>query len=434
MLIAEQNEVISRVGPGTPMGEALRRYWMPALMANEVGEPDGAPVKVRLLGESLVAFRDTSGRVGLIDEYCPHRGASMWLARNEGCGLRCIYHGWKFNADGACVEQMNEPVNFAQKIRTPAYPTVEVGEIVWAYLGPRDLMPPPPNFEWTQVAPSHRHLSKVWQECNWVQALEGGIDTSHAPILHRSLASNGGGISPDSPFVRGSAPILEVDTTDYGFRYFGVRQLGAEQQYVRGYHYIMPFHQLRPQQIGNAGLDDPNNQAIIAGHMWVPMDDENTMVWNMMHSIGPSPISDEARQERGNGNGPDFVDIANGYRARAGRWNDWGIDRQRQKAVNFSGIEGINQQDRAVQESMGRIVDRSREHLGPADRAIIVMRQLLLDAVRTVREGGDPPGVGDSYYAIRAIEQILPAQTSWRDSILPEMYPATFGRDFAATV
>jgi hypothetical protein len=330
---------------------------------------------------------------------------------------------------------MNEPVSFANKISVTAYPTVEAGDVVWAYMGPQELMPPPPHFEWAQVASSHRHVSKVWQECNWVQALEGGIDTSHAPILHRSLSRNGAGIPPDSPFVRGSAPTLELDTTDYGYRYFGVRGLDADKLYVRGYHYIMPFTQLRPQQVLNQGLGDVGNTVpMIAGHMWVPMDDENTMVWNMMHSVGEAAITDEQRLERGNGNGPDYVDAASGFRARAGRWNDWGMDRQRQKTVNFSGIQGINQQDRAVQESMGRIVDRSCEHLGPADRAIIVMRQLLLDAVRTVREGGDPPGVGDSYYQIRAIEKILPREVDWRAAILPEMYPSEPGARVAAIV
>ena len=431
MLSAEQNELVTRVGAGTPMGDTLRRYWMPAVMSHEVAEPDGAPVRVRLLGEKLVAFRDTSGRVGLVDEYCPHRGASLWLARNEDCGLRCIYHGWKFDADGNCVDQMNEPESFAQKINVAAYPTIEVGDVVWAYMGPKELMPPPPTFEWTRVAPTHRHVSKVWQECNWVQALEGGIDTSHAPILHRALAANGAGINPNSPFARGRAPRLEVDVTDYGYRYFGIRELDEDKLYVRGYHFVMPFHQLRPQQVPSQGLadGDGDRRAMIAGHMWVPMDDENTMVWNWMLSIGDEPISDEARQERGIGNGPDFVDPTNNFRSKAGRWNDWGIDRQRQKTVNFSGVEGINQQDRAVQESMGAIVDRSREHLGPADRAIIVMRQLLLQAERTVREGGDPPGTGDSYYNVRAWESILPRDDTWRAALLPQMDPSERQRE-----
>ncbi len=429
MLSAELNELITRVGPGTPMGETLRRYWLPIALREELPEPDGAPVRVRLLGERLVAFRDTSGRVGLVDEYCPHRGASLWLARNEDCGLRCIYHGWKFDADGSCVEQMNEPESFAEKIRLTAYPTCDAGDVVWAYLGPKELMPPPPQFEWAGAAATHRHVSKVWQECNWVQALEGGIDTSHAPILHRALAANGAGISPDSPFVRGKAPVLEVDVTDYGFRYAGIRELDGDRTYVRGYHYVMPFHQLRPQQVPNRGIGGGPAHPMIAGHMWVPMDDENTMVWNWLLSVGDEPLSEADRLERGTGNGPDFVDAANDYRSRHGRWNDWGMDRAKQRSVNFSGIDGINQQDRAVQESMGPVVDRSREHLGPADRAIIVMRQLLLQAVRTVREGGDPPGTGDSYNALRAWETIVPRGTAWREALLPQMDPQAAQRE-----
>jgi nitrite reductase/ring-hydroxylating ferredoxin subunit len=434
MLSAEQNELVTLVGPGTPMGETLRRYWMPAVLSAELPDPDGPPVRVRLLGESLIAFRDTHGRVGLVDEYCPHRGASLWLARNEECGLRCVYHGWKFDVDGTCVEQMNEPESFAQKIKLTAYPTIEVGDVVWAYMGPKELTPPPPSFEWTTVPDSHRHVSKVWQECNWVQALEGGIDTSHAPILHRALYPGGPGINPRSPFARGRAPRLEVDVTDYGYRYFGVRDLDDDKLYARGYHYVMPFHQLRPQQVLNQGLSEGERGAMIAGHMWVPMDDHNTMVWNWNLSVDGPPLSEEQRLERGIGNGPDFVDAANGYRSRVGRWNNWGIDRQAQKTLNFTGIMGINQQDRAVQESMGHIVDRSREHLGPADRAIIVMRQLLLQAVRTTREGGDPPGLSDSYYKIRAWEAVLPRDADWRAALLPAMHPAGQPRELAGTV
>ena len=425
MLSQEQNEIVTRVGPGTPMGEVLRRYWMPAALSEELPDVDGAPVRVRLLGESLVAFRETSGRVGLIDEYCPHRGASMWLARNEEGGLRCVYHGWKFDAEGRCLDQMNEPDSFAHKITTPAYPTVEAGGVVWAYLGPKDLMPPPPHFEWVRAPAGRRHVSKVWQECNWVQALEGGIDTSHAPILHRALRSGGPGIDPTSPFVRGRAPNLEVDLTDYGFRYFGNRELDGERLYARGYQFIMPFHQLRPQIVPNRGIaDGPTHMPVIAGHMWAPMDDHNTMVWNWLYSVGDADLTEEQRLERGIGNGPDFVDAANGYRAKVGRTNNWGIDRAMQKSVNFTGIAGINQQDRAVQESMGFIVDRSREHLGPADRAIIAMRRLLLEAARTVREGGDPPGVTDSYYDVRAWEAILPLSDDWRSALLPAMRTA----------
>ncbi|HTE84576.1 MAG TPA: Rieske 2Fe-2S domain-containing protein [Dehalococcoidia bacterium] len=434
MLPVEQNELISQIGTGTPAGELLRRYWMPALLSRELPDPDGPPVRVKLLGEELIAFRDTQGRVGLIEEFCPHRRVSLWYGRNEESGLRCIYHGWKFDIEGTCVEQMNEPESFAHKVHIVSYPTTEMGDMVWAYMGPKELMPPPPNFEWVRAPASHRHVSKVWQECNWVQGLEGGIDTSHAPILHRALAVNGAGSSPHSPFVRGKPPTIELDTTDYGYRYFGVRELDESEYYIRGYHYVMPFHQIRPAITNNRGggfEDDTGPIPLNQGHIWVPADDHNTVVYNWMLSVTDAPLTEDHRLEKANGNGADHVNQQT-WRSYDGKWNEYGIDRQRQKSVNFSGIDGVNKQDRAVQESMGRVVDRSREQLGPADRAIITMRQLLLEAVRTVKEGGDPPGAGDSYYNIRAWEKILPRTPQWRDEMLPAMYPTGGQRELAA--
>ena len=422
MLTHEENELVTKTGPGTPMGEAMRRYWIPALLSRELPEPDCPPVRVQLLGERLVAFRDTRGQIGLLDEFCPHRRASLWLGRNEGSGLRCVYHGWKFDVAGSCVEQMNEPedCSFAHKIRTTAYPTLEMGGVIWAYMGPREKVPPWPSFEWTQVPESHRHVSKVVEECNWLQALEGGIDTSHAPILHRTISAttSKAGVPLLGPFVRGKAPMLEVDVTDYGYRYAGVRPLEDGQSYVRTYHYVMPFTQIRPQQFRIPGSGE---RPKIAGHFWVPMDDEHCMVWNWVYSFSDEPLMEEDRLERGSGNGPDHVDQIT-FRSLRHKGNNWLIDRQVQKTDTFSGIDGINTQDRAVQESMGRVVDRSKEHLGPADRAIIVARRLLLQAVKTVGEGGDPPGTGTSCHQARAIERILPQGVAWRDALLPEMY------------
>ena len=188
MLSREENELLTRTGPGTAMGEAMRRYWIPALLAAEIAEPDGPPVRVRLLGEDLVAFRDSDGRIGLLDEFCPHRRASLFFGRNEERGLRCVYHGWKFAVDGSCVDQLNEPeeTQFKHKVGMTAYPTCELGGLVWAYMGPAEKIPALPKFAWTQAAETHRHVSKVIQECNWLQGLEGGLDTSHAPILHDS--------------------------------------------------------------------------------------------------------------------------------------------------------------------------------------------------------------------------------------------------------
>jgi nitrite reductase/ring-hydroxylating ferredoxin subunit len=414
------------------MGEVMRRYWLPILLEREVAEPDGEPVRVQVLGERLVAFRDTTGRLGLIEEFCPHRRVSLWLGRNEECGLRCVYHGWKFDVDGNCVDQMNEPgdSSFAEKVHITSYPTVEAGGVIWTYMGPRHLQPPPPCFAWTQVAPSHRHVSKVIEECNWLQALEGGIDTSHAPILHRTITPNAThpGINLRSAFVRGSAPKLEVDLTEYGYRYFGIRQMPEGGVYVRGYHFILPFTQLRPQQIAWDGSrtgelgEHPPLREYGPGHYWVPMDDESCTVWNFTANFS-EPLTEEDRRESGNGNGPDHVDQST-FRSFRNARNNWGIDRGVQKTETFSGIEGINTQDRAVQESMGPIVDRSREYLGPADKAIIAARRLLLEAIKTVQAGGAPPAADDSYYQLRAVERIVPSGQSWRDVLLPLMSPA----------
>jgi phthalate 4,5-dioxygenase len=415
MLSREDNALLTRVERGTPMGTTMRRFWIPAVLTREVPEPDCAPVRVRLLGEDLVAFRDTRGRVGLLEEFCPHRRASLFFGRNEECGLRCVYHGWKFDTEGRCVDMMNEPpeLHFKDKIFVTSYPTVEVGGVVWAYMGPAERVPAPPAFAWTRVPATHLQVSKVIQESNWLQGLEGGIDTSHAPILHRLLTNNTSrpGFKPDNPFVRGKAPKLEVDITDYGYRYAGVRPLDEASFHVRTYHFILPFHQIRPSR-SESGVP------LVAGHMWVPIDDENTMVYNWEYSASDAPLTPEDRLERRLGNGPLDVDQTT-FRSKRNRQNNYLLDRQVQKTESFTGIDGINAQDRAIQEGMGRIVDRSREHLGPADRAIIQARRLLLEAVRAVADGGTPRGIEPSYAKLAAAEAVLPHGADWREAELP---------------
>jgi phthalate 4,5-dioxygenase oxygenase subunit len=418
MLSREENELITRVTPGTPMGQAMRRYWLPALLAREVAHADGPPVRVRLLGEDLLAFRDSAGRIGLVDEYCPHRRASLFFGRNEECGLRCVYHGWKFDVAGTCLDMMNEPEenDFRHKVRLTAYPTCELGGIVWAYLGPAERLPPLPKFAWTAAPETHLHVTKVIQECNWLQGLEGGIDTSHAPIMHRLLSesSTRGGFKPSNPFVRGKAPKLVVDITDYGYQYAGIRPLGDEEMHIRTYHFVLPFHQIRPSR-AESGVP------LIAGHSWVPIDDETTMVYNWAYSPN-EPLADSDRLERGLGNGPMHVD-PDSFRSHANRANNYLLDREVQRNESYTGIDGINVQDRAIQESMGRIVDRSKEHLGPADKAIIQARKLLRQAVKTVDSGGTPDGTGTSYYSLYAHEAVLPSGADWRQQVTPEMPP-----------
>src|SRR5476649_2036995 len=223
MLSQADSDRLTRVGPGTPMGTLFRRYWLPALLSEEVPEPDGAPVRVRLLGEDLVAFRDTAGKVGLVDAFCPHRRAPIFFGRNEERGIRCVYHGWKFNRDGTCDDMPSEPPDslFKTKVRIAAYPTHEAGGFVWTYMGPLALQPPPPDYEFLRAPETHRYPSKTLEECNWLQALEGGVDSSHATIMHNMNIG-------DRSWLRdfdATVPRLDVERTDYGFTYSGVRTL-----------------------------------------------------------------------------------------------------------------------------------------------------------------------------------------------------------------
>ena len=431
MITKEQNERLTRTGPGTPMGQVLRRYWVPAVMSAEVAEPDSPPVKVKLLCEDLIAFRDTKGRVGIVQERCPHRTASLWLGRNEECGIRCVYHGWKFDVNGECLDMPNEPsqFQFKNRVRLRAYPTVELGDIVWAYMGPPESMPAPPKFEMTQVPPSHRHVSKTWQECNWLQALEGGVDTSHLGFLHHGLSHKtyGAPLSKDDPTSfrqRAQAPIIELDPTEYGYRYAGIRSLGDQGIYVRGYHFVMPWTQIRPTQATTRNLPNgertPRWQTTIGGHFWVPMDDENCMVWNWDYSYGDEPLDEEERNDSSAGS--EHVDPALNYRKKRNIDNDWMINREVQRNKTYTGIQGVNTQDHAVQESMGPIMDRTQENLGQTDRAIAVMRKLLFEAADAVEAGKSPIGLTESYYKLRGMEKLLPEGKTWREVLLPLMY------------
>ena len=429
MISKADNELLTRTGPGTPMGEVLRRYWVPAVMSSEVAERDGPPVKVKLLGEELIAFRDPTGRVGVVAEKCPHRTVSLWLGRNEECGIRCVFHGWKFDVDGNCVDMPNEPpqFQFKDKVKLTSYPTVEMGDIVWAYMGPADRMPAPPAFELTQVPASHRLVSKTWEECNWLQALEGGVDTSHIGFLHHGLAHKTfGALKNDDPTsfrLRSQAPLIELDTTDYGYRYAGIRPLGEQGNYVRGYHFVMPWTQIRPTQattkLSPTGERIPVWKTTIGGHFWVPMDDHNCMVWNWDYSFGEALDEDDRND---NSSGPKHVDAENNFRKRRNIDNNWMINRETQRGKTYTGIQGINTQDHAVQESMGPIMDRTIEHLGQTDRAIVVLRRLLLEAAKRVEDGGDPVGTGDGYYKIRGMEKMIEPGRDWRDELLPLMY------------
>jgi phthalate 4,5-dioxygenase len=413
MLSREDNERITRVGSGTPAGELFRRYWQPACLSSELAQPDSAPVRVRLLGEDLIAFRDTAGRIGLVDAFCAHRRAPLFFGRNEECGIRCVYHGWKFDVDGKCVDLPSEPESSPMKATAAitAYPTLEKAGIVWAYLGPKASMPEPPDYEWTRAPATHRFVSKTYEACNYLQALEGGLDTAHSSYLHNLRLGDTAQLRQ-----RDRAPRLDVECTDYGYYYVSTRQAGADGTYVRLYHYVMPFQQMRG---GLRGLLGRNDVPKLDGHLWVPIDDEQTNVYNWGYSADPAvaiPAELAEAFEHHSGRGKDDL-IPGTFTLKRNPSNDYLIDRQAQRTRSFTGIEGVNTQDFAVQEGMGPIVDRSKEYLGTTDRAIVTLRKLLLDATAAVERGEVPPGADPgTHRSIRPYDGVVPPGGNWRET------------------
>ena len=418
MLTVEENERITRIGPGTPMGKYLRRYWWPLCLSTELPERDGAPLRVRLLGEDLIAFRDTDGNVGLIDAYCPHRRAPLFFARNEECGLRCVYHGWKFDRHGDCVDMPSEPAGttLQAKVKILAYPTVEKGGVVWTYMGPKELQPEPADFEWTRAPATHRYVSKTFENCNWLQAVEGGLDTTHSSFAHYNKLGDRANLRQHD-----RAPSLEVERTDYGYYYVSTRNVDTGK-YYRVYHYVMPAQQLRASIIGYEGVR--NKPARLDGHIWVPIDDFTTHVYNIMCAPHPedelTPQAVETR-EKAAGRGKDDS-IPGTFRLKRNQSNDYFIDRQMQKTQNFTGIVGVNTQDFALQEGMGPVVDRSKEFVGTSDKAIVALRRLLLDAVATNEKGGtlralDPK----TYRAVRAYDRVVTSGEPWKTAMAKDL-------------
>ncbi len=406
----EDNERLVRVGPGTPGGNLFRRYWQPALLSSELPAPDCAPVRVRLLCEDLLAFRDTDGKVGLVEAYCPHRRAPLYFGRVEECGIRCVYHGWKFDRNGDCVDLPSEPKDtpLLDQVKITAYPTHEAGGIVWAYMGPKDKVPAPPDYEWLRAPDTHRFVSKTFENCNYLQGLEGGLDTAHVSFLHRDDRNAVTLLS-----AMDTAPKLEVHTTNYGYYYVSRRQIAPERAYIRLYQYIMPAQQMRPSVVAPSG--GKQDVATIDGHIWAPIDDYTTNVYNFVYSYDQDfPITHEfiEEEEAFFGRGPDDF-IPGTFQLKKNLANDYLMDRSLQQQGNYSGIVGVNTQDYALQEGMGQIVDRSKEFLVATDRAIVTMRRLMLEAMTTVERGGNPPGTQPSEHGnVRAFDDIVPPATT----------------------
>jgi phenylpropionate dioxygenase-like ring-hydroxylating dioxygenase large terminal subunit len=417
MLTAEENERITRTGPGTPMGAAFRRYWLPALLSSEVEAADGPPVRVRLLGEDLIAFRDSDGRVGLVGAFCPHRRAPMFFGRNEECGLRCVYHGWKFDRSGACVDMPSEPPGslFKSKVAIEAYPTFEAGGLVWTYMGPAGSVPAHPDYELLRAPRTHRAVSKTIEDCNYLQAVEGGFDSAHITILHNMSIGDRSFLTDHGTLV----PQIDAHPTPYGLRYSAVRRRGG-RQWVRVYHYVMPVTQIRGQNVAFRP-EIPT----INGHFWVPIDDERTATYNFMYSYDPAiPLTEQfvLEAEHEIGRGPQDMDPGNPFRLKANLANDFLIDREAQRSRSFTGIPGVNTQDIALQVGMGPVADRTKEHLGTTDRAIIVLRRLLLEAADAVARGDEPRGTDPSSYRnVRACNQLVAEGVDWEPLLEGEL-------------
>jgi nitrite reductase/ring-hydroxylating ferredoxin subunit len=397
MLTREENELLTRVGPGTAMGSLIRRYWIPALFADQVTAPDGPPVRVKLLGERLVAFRDSSGRVGLVDERCPHRTASLFFARNEECGLRCVYHGWKFDVDGNCVDMPSEPAssNFKDKVRLNAYPCLERGGVVWTYMGLPALQPAFPELQWTEVPPSHRFATRHIQECNWLQAFEGGFDTSHLSFLHGGTVQGGPVKLPTR---------YEVVPTDFGFVAGTGREDGPGSTNWTANVMLMPFHKLIATQP-------------IGAHAWVPVDDETTMTYSVEY-WPHRPLEDGEMAESRNWLHIHAEPIAGTDHTVRNKANDYLIDRSLQRGgTSYTGIPGLAMQDCGIQESMGPIAERTVEHLGVSDTIIIKLRRFLLATLRDIAAGSDPPGLDPASYRVRSTRFTLPDNVRLADAV-----------------
>ena len=427
----EENDLLCRVEGSAPMGQIMRRHWIAACLSEEVAEPDGKPVRVKLLGESLVVFRDSKGRLGVLDEYCSHRRASLLYARNEECGLRCLYHGWKFDVDGNCVDMASEPpgTQMNDKIKVRSYPVREAGGFVWVYMGDPATMP---AFEPPAFAPTENcrvSTLKIHIECNWAQILEGQIDSAHSSSLHSSdmvPASVDAAKATDTNWLRPStdkAPRMQCENTSYGFRYAAIRKPihNAEtHDYIRTTVYVAPFTCLIP----------PNNIHNVAAVI-VPADDTNTVfyfiAWNDDKKAG---IEQEAWRKFNNAQ--PGIDLTEDFRNTRTFANNYGQDRKAMKLGNFTGIPGIPNQDIAMWETMGKIADRSKDWLGTSDIAVARFRKLMVDAAIKMRDEGVALGRTTPHIphaSIASFEGVMPKTTDWRkitgnDNATPRMNAA----------
>ena len=423
MTTSSEGAELTHIGPGTAMGQLMREYWMPALKSSELTR-DGDPVRLMLLGEKLIAFRDGAGRVGVMDHRCPHRCASLFLGRNEDGGIRCVYHGWKFDTSGQCVDMPSVPSHqdFKHKVKAKAYRTLERAGLVWVYMGTRAEAPPLPQLQILDAPDDEINVGMIQRDCNYLQAIEGEIDTAHFGYLH------GGHVDPamlaeDEPLyhtVTNRAPQYRVADTPWGTQYGAYRSAGRGRTYWRFANFLFPFWTQAP----NGEFDSHAH-----GRAWVPLDDGHTMyvfIW-WKRAVSAQALPQPAYKDgtpiggtsRGNVLVPNTTDWLGRWRLARNESDDWGMDREAQRSNKiYCGIDGIHLQDQAITESMGPIVDHAHEHLGPSDQMITRTRRCLLKAVRAHRDAGTlPPGVEDGsvYHGARSGYFVSDDQGEWRD-------------------
>ncbi len=425
MTTSEENELLSRTGRGTPMGDLFRRFWFPALLSREL-EADGAPVRVRLLGEDLIAFRNSEGKVGLLREHCAHRGASLYFAKNQECGLRCLYHGWKYDTDGTCLDMPNEPpqTQFKEKVKQPAYPCIERNGIVMTYMGPPEKKPALPEFEWLTVPADHVYVSKRYQDCHWLQGMEGDIDSSHLAFLHGIAAMEKAtehDMAESAGFVAGGTyPKLEIVHKTNAIVQGARRDADARHHYWRIGAWLMPCYSVLPAFPADAAL---------GGHAWVPVDDNKVWAFGIsLHPKRPLTQQELAWFHDGTPTGIHSAMIPGSFVAQRNRSNGYADPAVKDAKQPWQRITVFQDQDTAITESMGADFDRSNEFLGNTDLVIAHARRRLMEAARQLQDGRDPP-TDPKGYRLRGVSMLLPREIkSWSDAVAEQMdtRPETF--------
>jgi nitrite reductase/ring-hydroxylating ferredoxin subunit len=410
MLKKELNDLVTQTGPGTPMGNLFRRYWHPALLSEQLPGPDCEPVRLELLSEKMLAFRDTEGKLGLIDEFCAHRGVSLWFGRNEQNGIRCPYHGWKYDVNGNCTEVPSEPTSgYCERIKLKSYPLVERGGVIWVYMGPADKQPPLPEWEFATLPTEHSYMSKRVQASNWLQALEGGIDSSHVSFLHSASLSR-------DPLFKGAkgnqynlndlSPVFEVVEADGGLLVGARRNAEDDQYYWRITPWVMPGFTMVP----------PRGDHPVHGHFWVPINDHSCWTWSFDYH--PTRALTTAEVDAMKGGASIHVKVDKDYVPLQRMDNDYLMDRKAQReGLLYSGIEGIGMQDASLQESMGAIQDRTKENLVSTDNGIIMARQRLIKAARALAENPDfvLPGLDPEHQKVRSVAMLIKRDVHYKE-------------------